>query len=148
MPLRGGCGILRRLRTQGVCAVSEEMPVQSPRGTALDTVGGVLGLVVFLAGIGLLVVVFMRASRLYEEIGPAIESARVASSEGAPAVTASPAGKAAPAVVVARPGGKPLSKIGAEFGLKFLWLIAQGLLAALVAAMGAKLAGAYRGRRT
>jgi len=127
--------------------VSEETPARSPRGTALDMVGGLLGLVVFLAGIGLLVVVFLQATRLYGEIAPAVEAARVGSAE-APAVTVNPNGKSAPAAVVARPGGRPLSKIGAEFGLKFLWLMGEGLLAALVAAMGAKLAGAHRGKRT
>jgi len=127
--------------------VSEETPAPRARGTVLDMVGGLLGLVVFLAGIGLLAVVFVQATRLYAEIAPAIDAARMSSSE-APAPTASSNGKSAPAEVVAKPGGRPLSKIGAEFGLKFVWLIGEGLLAALMAAMGAKLAGAHRGKRT
>jgi hypothetical protein len=51
-------------------------------------------------------------------------------------------------IVVARPGGTPLSKVAAEFGLKFLWLILIAFFGALIAAMGAKLAGAHRGKRT
>jgi len=123
----------------------EQQPTGGAGRPALDTIGGVLGLIVFLVGVGLLVSVFLRATKLYGEIGPAIDAAR-AGSQAAPAPGPTHPAQQGPAA--ASQGGKPLASIGAEFGLKLVWLVVQGLLAALVAAMGAKLAGAHRGKRT
>jgi len=112
--------------------------------TVVDLIGGVLGLVVFFVGIAIIVSVYSRASAMYSEIAPAIQQA----SMGSGGNVADDSGNADVGPVVARPGGTPLSKVAAEFGLKFLWLILIAFFGALIAAMGAKLAGAHRGKRT
>jgi hypothetical protein len=114
------------------------------RPPVLDLVGGVLGLIVFFVGIAIIVSVYSRASAMYGDIAPAIQQASMGSDddadEGSDSADAGP--------VVARPGGTPLSKVAAELGFRFLWLILIAFFGALVSAMGAKLAGAYRGKRT
>ena len=110
----------------------------------LDLVGGVLGLIVFLVGIAIIVSVYSRASGMYGDIAPAIRQASMGPDGNADGGSDNADG----GPVVARPGGTPLSKVAAELGLKFLWLVLIAFFGALVAAMGAKLAGAYRGKRT
>jgi hypothetical protein len=112
--------------------------------TVLDLIGGVLGLIVFFVGIAIIVSVYSRASAMYNDIAPAIQQASMGSGdEGAESSQ-----NVDPVPVVARPGGPPLSKVAMEFGFKFLWLILIAFFGALVSAAGAKLAGAYRGKRT
>jgi hypothetical protein len=141
--------------------VSEETPPQSleeaaPRNgvrtavTALDVTGGVLGLVVFLVGVALVIGTYWKASAWYAEIGPAISEARAGSPQTVQQ-PGEPAGKGvdtASGPVGAKPGGRPLADIGVEFGLRLLWLVLLAFLGFLVAVMGAKLAGAHRGKRT
>lgn len=104
--------------------------------TWLDIAGGVLGLVVFIVGVILIYTVFTSAGELYREIEPALAGAQVSAE-------ATPEG-----AVVASPGGPSLTQVLAQFGLRFLWLLLRALLGCLIAAMGAKLAGAHRGKRT
>ncbi len=118
--------------------------IAAGRPTVLDIVGGLLGLIVFFVGIAIIVSVYSRASAMYSEIAPAIQQA----SMGSDGDTAENTDNAGFEPVVAKPGGTPLSKVAAEFGLKFLWLILIAFFGALIAAMGAKLAGAHRGKRT
>ncbi len=117
--------------------------------TALDLTGGVLGLVVFLVGVALVIATYRQATQWYREIGPAVEAARVGSPDAVTPRVESPGhGEEASALVVATPGGRSLASIGVEFGLRLVWLLVLAFLGFLVAAMGAKLAGAHRGKRT
>ena len=118
--------------------------------TAVDLTGGVLGLIVFLVGVVLVIATYRQATQWYREIGPAIEAARMGSSETVKQPTTDSPGASAKAAgpVEARPGGKPIAKVGMEFGLRLVWLVLIAFLGFLVAVMGAKLAGAHRGKRT
>ncbi|MBM3471991.1 MAG: hypothetical protein FJX75_01800 [Armatimonadetes bacterium] len=121
------------------------------RATALDLAGGVLGLIVFLAGVALVIVTYYQARDWYREIGPAIKQARAEWSPTPARGSHDPGekGKAAPpGPVSAKPGGTPLADVAAEFGLKLVWLILMAFIGFLVAALGARLAGAHRGKRT
>jgi hypothetical protein len=143
-----GCsdGGKRGLENQDQTAANVETARKDPtsaRSTVLDLVGGALGLVVFFVGIAIIVSVYSRASGMFNDIAPAIQQASMGSGGGDDS-----AGNVESGPVVARPGGTPLSKVAAEFGLKFLWLILIAFFGALIAAMGAKLAGAHRGKRT
>jgi len=104
--------------------------------TWLDIAGGVLGLAVFIVGVILIYTVFTSSGELYREIEPALAQA-----------AASPE-TAQEGAVVASPEGPSLMQVLAQFGLRFLWLLLRALLGCLIAAMGAKLAGAHRGKRT
>jgi hypothetical protein len=137
--------------------VSEEIAPQEPAepaakpgavtgATVLDFAGGILGLVVFVIGVVLVVASYRQAGELYTDIGPAIDAARVGPSEPARS-TAAPGGTET-GPVVASPGGKPLVKVGLELALRFLAVLVIAFLGFLVAVMGAKLAGAHRGKRT
>jgi hypothetical protein len=113
--------------------------------TAIDITGGVLGLVVFIVGVALVIATYHQAAGWYREIGPAVEAARIGSVDSAPP----PAGDAeANGAVTARPGGPSLASVGVEFGLRLVWLLVLAFLGFVVAAMGARLAGAHRGKRT
>jgi len=118
--------------------------------TAIDITGGVLGLVVFLVGVALVIATYHQATQWYREIGPAVEAARVGSPETAKARAEDPGSGAAETngAVVASPGGRALASIGVEFGLRLVWLLVLAFLGFIVAAMGARLAGAHRGKRT
>jgi hypothetical protein len=124
--------------------VADERPTDGPGRAALDIAGGILGLVVFLAGVGLLVWVCLQTIRVYPDIAREVRSA---AGRASPSEPAHPGAKTGPPTE-ASPGGRPLASIAAEFGLRIVWLGAEGLLAALIAALGARLAGAHRGRRT
>jgi hypothetical protein len=117
--------------------------------TALDITGGVLGLLVFVVGVALVIATYHQATAWYREIGPAVEAARMGS-PGTVKPAEGPAGGAeeTSGPVVASPGGRSLASIGVEFGLRLVWLLVLAFLGFLVAAMGAKLAGAHRGKRT
>jgi len=130
-----------------------EAPSKSLRtgATALDIAGGVLGLIVFLAGVALVIVTYYQATTWYRDIGPAVRAARV----GSPAVPErtsrdpAEAAKTPPSgAVSAKPGGTPLAEIATEFGLRLVWLVLMAFIGFLVAALGARLAGAHRGKRT
>jgi len=131
---------------------AEETPRKAVEtgATALDIAGGVLGLVVFLVGVALVVATYRQASQWYKEIGPEVEAARVGSQDAAQESGSDSGDVVGPETgpVVARPGGKPLVKVGTEVGLRLVWLMLIAFLGFLVAAMGAKLAGAHRGKRT
>ena len=115
--------------------------------TALDIAGGVLGLVVFLAGVALVIVTYYQATGWYREIGPAIRAARAESARTAEGVADGP--KGSPEVTAtAKPGGTALADVATEFGLRLVWLILMAFLGFIVAALGARLAGAHRGKRT
>lgn len=118
--------------------------------TAIDITGGVLGLVVFVVGVALVIVTYRQATVWYGEIGPAVEAARLGSpgeGKAAPEVGGKSSG-ADDGPVIARPGGPSLTSVAIEFGLRLVWLLVLALLGFVVAAMGARLAGAHRGKRT
>jgi len=110
--------------------------------TAIDITGGVMGLLVFVVGVALVIATYRQATEWYGEIGPAVEAARVGSAAPG-AATPEPDG-----AVTARPGGPSLAGVGVEFGLRLVWLLVLAFLGFVVAAMGARLAGAHRGKRT
>jgi hypothetical protein len=119
--------------------------------TALDLAGGVLGLIVFLAGVALVVATYHQATGWYRDIGPAIRAARAesrASAERTAGDPGQPAKQAASGAVSARPGGTPLADVATEFGLRLVWLVLMAFIGFIVAALGARLAGAHRGKRT
>ncbi|HJN16352.1 MAG TPA: hypothetical protein QGH10_12695 [Armatimonadota bacterium] len=113
----------------------------------LDIVGGVLGLVVFVIGIVLIYQVFTKATDLYDSIAPAIQAAQAGSSEAGP-VTVEAGGSEADDPEVASPGGPSITNVLLEFALKSAWLLLIAFVGCLIAGMGAKLAGAHRGKRT
>lgn len=119
--------------------------------STLDVLGGVLGLLVFVVGVAVVLATYRQASVWYHEIGPAIEAARTGagSPSGSPvSPKAERPNNSASDTIGARPGGPPIAKIALEFGLRLVWLVLMALLGFLLSVMGARLAGAHRGKRT
>ena len=113
---------------------SEQKPARKP----IDTVGSVLGLLVFLAGIAMIVVVFTMVRGVFDGVDQQMAAVRLASAQAAQATDA----------VTATPGAGPtFSEVGITVGLKMLGLLVLGWLGALVSSKGAQLAGAYGGKR-
>ncbi|MGQ9731963.1 MAG: hypothetical protein ACUVX8_11920 [Candidatus Zipacnadales bacterium] len=132
--------------------VTGAVPSGERGARALDLTGGMLGLTVFIAGVVLVILTYRQAVDLYKEIPAAIDAARIGAHENPPQIGTDSAAKdnssSTSTAVVARPGGRPLAKVATDLGLRFLALVLIGFLGFLVAAMGAKLAGAHRGKRT
>ncbi len=137
---------------------------QSSDGGAktFDIVGGVIGLLVFLAGIGMIVLVFTWVHGVFDDVDGQIQQVRAAKAQAAAADAETAAmaetdsdaetGEAAVEeqgqVVVAKPNtGPTFADVGITIGLKMLGLLVLGWLGALVASKGAQLAGAHRGKR-
>ena len=123
--------------------ILEREPPESTT-TWLDLAGGILGLAVFVVGVVLIYGVYTQASAMYREFEPEITAAQMGP-DSPDQAEANPEG---PGAVQARPDGTPLAKVGMKFGLRFLVLLLVAFLGCLIAAMGAKLAGAHRGKRT
>ena len=114
---------------------SEQKPARKP----IDTVGSVLGLLVFLAGIAMIVVVFTMVRGVFDGVDQQMAAVRLASAQAAAQATDA---------VTATPGAGPtFSEVGITVGLKMLGLLVLGWLGALVSSKGAQLAGAYGGKR-
>lgn len=124
---------------------------------AFDIVGGVIGLLVFLAGIAMIILVFTWVRDVFDDVDSQVQqvrSARVAAeaaqaeAEAAAAASAEDGETPADDVVVATPNkGPTIADVGVTVGLKMLGLLVLGWLGALVASKGAQLAGAHRGKR-
>jgi len=123
---------------------------------AFDIVGGVIGLLVFLAGIAMIIMVFGWVRGVFDDVDAEIQQVRAARIEAAAArreaeaATEVSAEKNAPAptAVVATPNeGPTIADVGVTIALKMLGLLVLGWLGALVASKGAQLAGAHRGKR-
>ncbi len=105
----------------------------------LSATGTAVGLVVFLAGVVMVVMVFVWGYNLFESIDDQMLSVHYAADLG----PQQPAGEQP--VAVANPGGPTLASVGVVLGLKFLALLVLGWLGAMVASKGAEMTGA-RGR--
>lgn len=127
---------------------------------AFDIVGGVIGLLVFIAGIAMIVFVFTWVRGVFDDVDAQIQevrSARVVAEQAAAEAEAAQAEAEMDAeadetdggdVVVATPNAGPtIAEVGITMGLKMLGLLVLGWLGALVASKGAQLAGAHRGKR-
>lgn len=128
---------------------------------AFDLAGGIVGILVFIAGIAMIVMVFGWVRGIFDGVDEQVQRVRSARVQAAAAqreaqVAADAAAGdatdqgAAPPVqaVVATPNeGPTVADVGLTVGLKMLGLLVLGWLGALVASKGAQLAGAHRGKR-
>ncbi len=108
---------------------------QKPARKTVDTVGSVLGLLVFVAGIAMIAVVFTMVRGVFDGVDQQMAAVRMASAQAADTVTATPG------------TGPTFSEVGITVGLKMLGLLVLGWLSALVSSKGAQLAGAYGSKR-
>lgn len=139
--------------------MADEQRASDGGAKAFDIVGGVIGLLVFVAGIAMIVLVFTWVRDVFDDVDTQIQqvrSARIeaeaaearAQAEAAAEAEASGDDAAAGDVVVATPNrGPTIGDVGITVGLKMLGLLVLGWLGALVASKGAQLAGAHRGKR-
>lgn len=112
--------------------------------------GGVIGLLVFLVGIAMIILVFTWVRGVFDGVDAQVQQVRAARSAAAiqqmQNEDASTADEEAP--VVATPyQGPTVADVGVTIGLKMLGLLVLGWLGALVAGRGAQLAAAHRGKR-
>lgn len=118
---------------------------------AFDIAGGVIGLLVFVAGIAMIIVVFTWVREIFDDVDTQVQQVRSARTEFEVASTDEAAvvqSEAEDDVVVATPyQGPTIGDVGISVGLKMLGLLVLGWLGALVASKGAQLAGAHRGKR-
>jgi hypothetical protein len=142
--------------------MATEQPQQrSERRPGVDIVGSVVGLLVFLGGIAMIVAVFMWTYHLFDNIDEEIGRTQVSRPPVAPAEEPKPAAsdtsgaaespqpdKPPARPVEAKPHGPGVAQVAAILGLKILALLILALCGSLVAAKGAQLAGAYRGKAT
>lgn len=115
---------------------------QAPARREMDTFGGLLGLLVFVAGIIMIIWTFTLVRGIFEGIDEQMIEVRVASQQAAAAAPAD----APDAVTVAPNEGPSFAYVGAAIALQMLGLLVLGWMGALVASKGAQLAGAYRGK--
>jgi len=148
--------ILRQApKCQGVIGLSSEQTPAKQPGGGIETAGKVLGLLVFAAGIAMIVIVFTWVRGVFDGIDEQVHGthqayvADLAARQQTEEAEQMEEGGEGPGsdVVVATPGGGPtLATVGATLALKMVGLLVLGWLGALVAAKGAHLAGAYHGK--
>lgn len=137
--------------------MSSEQEPATPPASGMETLGKALGLLVFLAGIAMIILVFTWVREVFDAIDEQVHSAHQAhvaslaareqEQEQADESAGGSGEKGAAQVVTARPGAGPtIAEVGATIALKMLGLLILGWLGALVAAKGAHLAAAYRGK--
>ena len=115
---------------------------------AFDIVGGVIGLIVFLVGIAMVVLVFTWVRGVFEGVDEQVQEVRTARELAAAEAALLPETEDEQEPVVATPHqGPTIADVGITIALKMLGLLVLGWLGALVASKGAQLAGAHRGRR-
>jgi len=129
---------------------------------AFDIVGGIVGLLVFLAGIAMIVMVFSWVRGVFDGVDQQVQEVRTARAAAAAAEAAAqaeaealsemeeagePAGASQRTVLATPHQGPTIADVGVAVGLKMLGLLVLGWLGALVASKGAQLAGAHRGKR-
>ncbi len=129
---------------------------------AFDIVGGIVGLLVFLAGIAMIVMVFSWVRGVFDGVDQQVQEVRTARAAAAAAEAAAqaeaealsemeeagePAGASQTTVLATPHQGPTIADVGVAVGLKMLGLLVLGWLGALVASKGAQLAGAHRGKR-
>jgi hypothetical protein len=126
----------------------------------VDILGSVIALLAFLAGIGMIVMVFFLTYRLFTNIDEEIGRVQTVAPRPAPhpqppapnpqpgTKTPAPPPTPADAPKIAQPHGPSVVQVAAVLALKILALLLLALCGSLVAAKGAQLAGAYRGKST
>jgi len=119
---------------------------------AFDMTGGIVGILVFLVGIAMIIMVFTWVRGVFDDVDAQIAQARQASAAAAAAdaeaqAAAEEAGLDPGAVVATPQQGPTIADVGTTVGLNMLGLLVLGWLGALVASKGAQLAGAHRGKR-
>lgn len=120
---------------------------------AFDLAGGVIGLLVFVAGIAMIILVFTWVRGVFEGVDEQVQQVRQARVQAEAlaaerAAELAEAGVEAEEEVVATPyQGPTIADVGITVGLKMIGLLVLGWLGALVASRGAQLAGAHRGKR-
>ncbi|MFP4250272.1 MAG: hypothetical protein ACLFU7_11480 [Armatimonadota bacterium] len=134
--------------------MADEQKASDGGARAFDIVGGVIGLLVFIAGIAMIILVFTWVRDVFDTVDTEVQQVRSArvQAEAAGAEAAAEAEAAGEAesedVVIATPNeGPTIADVGITIGLKMLGLLVLGWLGALVASKGAQLAGAHRGKR-
>ncbi|MFW5868546.1 MAG: hypothetical protein ACOCX2_12055 [Armatimonadota bacterium] len=137
--------------------MADEQRASDGGAKAFDIVGGVVGLLVFIAGIAMIVIVFTWVRDVFDSVDTQVQEVRVARTQAEMAAAeaqaeAELAGETMSDededVVVATPNeGPTIGDVGITIGLKMLGLLILGWLGALVASKGAQLAGAHRGKR-
>lgn len=133
--------------------MADEQRTSDGGAKAFDIVGGVVGLLVFIAGIAMIVMVFTWVRDIFDGVDAQVQevrSARIQAEMAAAAAQAEAQNEDAEGgdVIVATPNqGPTIADVGVTVGLKMLGLLVLGWLGALVASKGAQLAGAHRGKR-
>ncbi len=120
----------------------------------MDILGKVLGLLVFLGGIAMIVLVFTWVRGIFDGIDDQVQVVHrayvadlQARQQKETAGETDDAGGNPQETVVATPGAGPtLAEVATTVALKMFGLLVLGWLGALVAAKGAHLAGAYQGK--
>ena len=122
---------------------------EAARPARVEVLGGVLGLLVFAAGIAMIVLVFSWTYRVFSNLDEELTGGSVVvTAPSPPARGPGAAGGGSSGAVTARPRGPGLGHNALKLALKLLCLLILALCGSLVAAKGAQLAGAYRGKRT
>jgi len=139
--------------------VADDQKAYDGGARAFDIVGGVIGLLVFLAGIAMIVLVFTWVRDVFDGVDTQVQQVRAARTQAemaaaeaaadaqAEASLSGEAGAGQDAVVATPNKGPTIGDVGITIGLKMLGLLVLGWLGALVASKGAQLAGAHRGKR-
>ncbi|MFQ6130697.1 MAG: hypothetical protein ACE5R4_01535 [Armatimonadota bacterium] len=124
--------------------MAEETHEQQPAaGTpAVDIFGRSTGILVFVVGIALLVLVFFWAYQLFNNIEQHIDT--VAPTQ----VASSSEGSDSPPNPGHAASGRTLAQVAAIIGLKIAAIFALGYCASLVAGKGIQMTAAHRGKRS
>lgn len=131
---------------------AEQRSLSDGGARAFDIAGGVIGLVVFLVGIAMIIMVFGWVRGIFDGVDAEVQKVRAARTAAAraqmEAQEADATASDGDAAVVATPyEGPTVTDVGVTIGLKMLGLLVLGWLGALVAGRGAQLAAAHRGKR-
>ena len=133
--------------------MADEQRPANDGAKAFDLAGGVIGLLVFVAGIAMIILVFTWVRGVFEGVDEQVQQVRQARVQAETlaaerAAELAEAGVEAEEEVVATPyQGPTIADVGITVGLKMIGLLVLGWLGALVASRGAQLAGAHRGKR-
>ncbi|NLO05785.1 MAG: hypothetical protein GX131_08135 [candidate division WS1 bacterium] len=128
--------------------MSDEQRSADGAARAFDIFGGVVGLIVFLVGIAMIIMVFTWVREVFEGVDAQVQEVRTAQAQAAETTVAVQENVGGDEVVVATPyQGPTVVDVGVIVGLKMLGLLVLGWLGALVAAKGAQLSAAHRGKR-
>jgi len=105
----------------------------NPAGS-VQVAGTATGLVVFLVGIGMILMAFNLGYDLFEGIDAELLNVRYVSGQGV-----SPTASNTSPVASADPGGPSLAEVGTVLALKFVALLVLGWLGAMVASKGVEM---------